>query len=126
MKQYIILGVALVIILLLSFWQTNFLKQTSRYILTDIKEIDNSVKREDFEAALIGIKELENTWKSIEHGWDIFGEHDDIEQINEHIHSMKVYAEYEDTEELVNEYTILESVISHVIESEQLNFSNVL
>lgn len=126
MKQYTILGVALLIIFLLNFWQTNFLKQTSRYILTDINEIDSSVKRDDFEAALKGIEELQNTWKSVEAGWDIFGEHDDIEQINEHIASMRVYAKYKDKEELVNEYTILASVINHVIETEELKFSNVL
>jgi len=126
MKQYIILAVAIFIIIVLNFWQTNFLKQTSRYILTDVNEIDNSVKREDYDSVLKGIEELEKTWNSVESGWDIFGEHDDIEQINEHIQSMKVYAKYEDKEELVNEYTLLASVINHIIESEKLNFSNVL
>ena len=126
MKQYIIIGGALAIILLMSLWQANFLKQTSRYILTDINEIDNSVKREDYEAALIAIRELENTWKDVKAGWDIFGEHDDIEQISEHIQSIKVYATYKDKEELVNEYTLLAGIINHVIEAEELNFSNVL
>jgi len=126
MKQYIILAVAIFIIIVLNFWQTNFLKQTSRYILTDVNEIDNSVKREDYDSVLKSIEELEKTWNSVESGWDIFGEHDDIEQINEHIQSMKVYAKYEDKEELVNEYTLLASVINHIIESEKLNFSNVL
>lgn len=126
MKQYIILGVAITIIILLNVWQTNFLKQTSRYILTDINEIDNSIKREDYESVMKGIEELEKTWDNVQSGWDIFGEHDDIEEINEHIHSMRVYAKYQDKEELVNEYTLLANVINHVIETEQLNFSNVL
>lgn len=126
MKQYLIICGALILIILLNFWQSSFLKQTSRYILTDINEIDNSVKRNDYNSVLKGIDELERTWNSIEAGWDIFGEHDDIEQINEHIASMRVYAIYKDTEELVNEYTILASVINHVIETEELNFSNVL
>lgn len=126
MKQYIILGVAITIIILLNVWQTNFLKQTSRYILTDINEIDNSIKREDYESVMKGIEELEKTWDNVQSGWDIFGEHDDIEEINEHIHSMRVYAKYQDKEELVNEYTLLADVINHVIETEQLNFSNVL
>lgn len=126
MKQYIIIGGALAIILLMNFWQASFLKQTSRYILTDINEIDNCVKREDYEAALIAIEGLEKTWEDVKAGWDIFGEHDDIEQISEHIQSIKVYAKYEDKEELANEYTLLIGIINHVIEAEQLNFSNVL
>ncbi len=126
MKQYIILCVALLIIFLLNFWQASFLKQTSKYILTDINEIDISVKRDDYKAALDGINELENTWDSVKSGWDVFGEHNDIEQISEHIYSMRVYAAYQDKEELVNEYTLLKSLINHVIEAEELKFSNVL
>ena len=126
MKQYIILAVAIAIILLLNIWQVNYLKQTSRYILTDINEVENSVKREDFKSALKGAEELEKTWNIVRPGWDIFGEHDDIEKISEHIQSIKVYARYEDKEELVNEYTILQSVINHVIDAEKFSFSNVL
>ena len=126
MKQYIIIIGALSIIFLLSFWQSNYLKQTSRYILTDINEIDSCVKREDYEGALVAIDELEFTWENIKSGWDIFGEHDDIEQISEHIQSIRVYAKYKDKEELVNEYTLLKGIIQHVTQTEQLSFSNVL
>ncbi|MBQ8044048.1 MAG: DUF4363 family protein [Clostridia bacterium] len=126
MKEYIIIGVAIAIILVLNFWQNSYLETTSRYILTDINEIENSVKREDFDSALKGAYELERTWDSVEFGWDIFGEHNDIESITEHIESIKVYAEYKDKEELVNEYTLLENLVNHVIEAEQVNFGNVL
>lgn len=126
MKEYIIICVALAIILALNFWQSTYLKDTSRYLLADINEIDNSVKREDFKAALKGAIALESTWDSVEFGWDIFGEHDDIEQISEHIESIKVYAEYQDREELTNEYILLKNLINHVIETEKISFSNVL
>ena len=126
MKQYIIIGIALLIVILLNYWQVTYLKQTSRYILTDINEIDNRVKREDFKSALQGVEELEKTWNTVKPGWDIFGEHNDIEEIHERIQSMKVYAKYEDKEELVNEYTLLENVIKHVIETDTFNFGNVL
>jgi len=126
MKQYIIIGVAILIILALNFWQSSYLENTSRYILADINEIDNSVQREDFESALKGAYGLEDTWENVKNMWDIFGEHNDIEQISEHIESMKVYAKYQDKEELVNEYYLLQNLINHVVESEELKFGNVL
>lgn len=126
MKQYIIIGVALFIIFILNYWQIGYLKDTSRYLLSDINEIDNSVKRLDFESALKGAIELEKTWKSHQYMWDIFGEHNDVERISEHIESINVYAKYKDKEELVNEYTLLENLINHVVEAEQVNFSNIL
>ena len=126
MKQYIIIGVAMVVILALNFWQASYLKETSRYLLSDINEIDICVKRLDYAAALNAAYELEKTWEDVQHMWDVFGEHNDVEKITEHIKSIKVYAKYEDTEELVNEYTLLENLVNHVVEAEQVNFGNVL
>jgi len=126
MKQYIIIGVAMFIIILLNFWQSSYLKETSMYILADINEIDNNVKRLDFDAALNGAYGLEKTWESVQHIWDIFGEHNDVERVTEHIDSIKVYAKYEDREELVNEYTLLEGLINHIIDAEQVNIGNIL
>ena len=126
MKQYIIIGVAMLIIILLNFWQSSYLKETSMYILADINEIDNSVKRLDFDAALSGSYGLEKTWESVQHIWDIFGEHNDVERVTEHIDSIKVYAKYEDKEELENEYTLLEGLINHIIDAEQVNIGNIL
>lgn len=126
MKQFIIIGVSMFLIIALNFWQASYLKDTSRYLLSDVNEIDNSVKRLDFNAALKGAYELEKTWEDVQHMWDVFGEHNDVERITEHIKSIKVYAEYEDTEELVNEYTLLENLINHVVEADKVNFSNVL
>ena len=126
MKQYIVIGVAILIILALNFWQTSYLKDTSRYLLSDINDIQNSVNRGDFESIVTGANGLEKTWNNVQYMWDVFGEHDDIEKITEHIKSIKVYAKYKNTEEIVNEYTLLESLINHVVEAEQIDFSNVL
>ena len=126
MRQYIIIGVALLLILVLNFWQSSYLEETSAYILSDINEIDNSVKRQDFEAALTGAYGLEETWKNVQHMWDIFGEHNDIERVTEHIESIKVYAKHQDKEELVNEYTLLEGLINHIVDAEKVNLVNIL
>ena len=126
MKPYIILLISILMILLLNMWQVNYLKNTSKYLLADIVDIKNSTKRKDTKDLLEGIDALESTWNNVKDVWDILGEHDDIEKISEHIQSMRVYATYEDIEELVNEYTLLETLIHHVIESEMFSFSNVL
>lgn len=126
MKQGIIIFVALLVIILLNVWQVNYLKDTSKYMLTDINEIDNCVKREDFVSAVKGVEELEKTWNKVKSGWDVFGEHNDIEEMSKHIASMKVYAKHEEKEELINEYILFENLIQHVIESEELKLGNVL
>lgn len=126
MKQIIIIAVALVLIIVLNVWQISYLKNTSKYILTDINDIKNSLNREDFEAVKRGVKELEKTWNMVKSGWDICGQHDDIENINKYIQSMKVYALYEEKINLSNECALFENEINHVIENESISFSNVL
>lgn len=126
MKQGIIIGVALAIILLLNCLQSSYLDKTSKYLLTDINEIKNCIKREDFKGVSSGIEELERNWNIVKDRWDIFCDHDDVKEMTERITSVKVYASYQDIEELVNEYTLLEGLINHIIQAEKLNFSNVL
>lgn len=126
MKQYIILAVSILCIIILNVYQINYLCDTSRYILTDINDIQNSLERKDSKAVKEGIDNLEDTWKKIKNGWDIFGEHDDVEKINEHIASIKVYYEYDEKTDLVNEICVLERLITHVVEAEKLDFGNVL
>ena len=126
MKQYIIISVSVLAILLLNFIQCRYLENTSRYILADIYDIQNSIEREDYDEIKKGVVELENTWNSVRPGWDIFGEHDDIEEISEHIASIKVYAKYNERTELAKENSVLERLINHVLESEKLHIGNVL
>ena len=126
MKQYVIISCALVFVILLNIVQCKYLENTRRYMLADIMDIQNSIDREDYIEAKKGVDELENTWKYIKPGWDIFGEHDDVQNISEHIASMKIYAIYNERTELAKENSVLESLINHVIESERLNISNVL
>lgn len=126
MKQYIIVIVSVIAILLLNFYQISFLNDTKRYVLADLNDIENALNRKDFEGILTSINELENTWRNIEKGWDIFGEHDDVKEINEHIARIKIYAKYNEESELAMEIANLETIINHVVDSENLSFSNVL
>lgn len=125
MKQWIIIIVALSIIILLNFWQCTYLRETGKYLLSDINAIDNFLDLENFELCKNAILELENTWKDVEPTWDTFGEHDDIEKVGESIQSMKVYAKYEKKFELENEYTLLQTRIKNVINTEKFAFKNI-
>ena len=126
MKQVIIVSSVLVLIILLNIYQINFLETTSRYILADLEDIKNGLNRKDFDSVFESTKELKETFKNIEAGWDIFGEHDDVKDINQNISRMIVYAKHKEESDLDMEIANLESLISHVVNAEKLSFSNVL
>lgn len=125
MRQYIILGVAILTVLGLNFWQTRYLRETSEYLLSDAWAIENSIRREDYNSAKQELKALESTWNDVKPGWDIFGEHDDIEQISESLASIRVYIDNKESTEIANENAILMEQIEHVIDSETFKFENV-
>lgn len=126
MKQYVIVILAVVLIILLNIYQINYLESSSRYILSDLEDIKNAINRNDYEEVYLSTTQLKETFKNVESGWDIFGEHDDIKQINEHISRMLVYARYKEESDLAMEIANLETLITHVINAEKLSFSNVL
>ena len=126
MKQYVVVIFSIILIILLNNWQVDYIKKTSKYLLTDIEDVKNYIRMEDYEKAKESIKRLKNTWISVKDVWYIFGSHDDVKYITEHIESMKVYAEYEQKVDLINEYMLLETLITHVNEKEKVTFSNVL
>lgn len=125
MKQWIVIIVSCALILSLNFCQCKYLKSTGNYLLADITDIENALNRKDYVSCSKSILELENTWRSVENIWDIFGEHDDIESVEEAIQSMKVYVANEEDTELANEYTLLETRIKNVINTEKLAFKNI-
>ena len=125
MRQYIILGVAILTVLGLNFWQTRYLRETSEYLLSDVWAIENSIRREDYNSAKQELKALESTWNDVKPGWDIFGEHDDIEQISESLASIRVYIDNKESTEIANENAILMEQIEHVLDSETFKFENV-
>ena len=125
MKQVIVIVLSLTLILSLNFWQCKYLKETGEYLLTDIRDIQNSLARKDYSSCEKSILELENTWKNVSTTWDIFGEHDDIESVEEAIESMKIYVKYEEEVELANEYTKLETRIKNVINTEKIALKNI-
>lgn len=125
MKQVVVIVLSCVLILSLNFWQCKYLKETGEYLLTDIRDIQNSLARKDYSSCEKSILELENTWKNVSTTWDIFGEHDDIESVEEAIESMKIYVKYEEEVELANEYTKLETRIKNVINTEKIALKNI-
>ena len=126
MKQIIIIVISFICIILLDIYQVNFLENTSRYILSDIQDIKNAISRNDLVDASNGVSELEDTWKNLKAGWDIFGEHDEIKEINEHIVKIKVYVEYNEVADAFVEIASLENLILHIVDTESLKISNVL
>lgn len=126
MKQGIIVIFVISLIIFMYFVQINYLTKTGKYLLSDIKELENCIEREDYEKAEEAIEALEDTWDKLKTGWKIFAERENINSIEDKLYGLKSYARYEEQEELAAGANMLYNSIKVAIENEKLTFSNVL
>lgn len=125
MKQWIIIIVAISLIFGFNYWQCTFLKNTSKYILTDINEVKITALRNDETAMKNAVNELHETWKNIKKGWDVFAEHDSVEGIEDSITRIKAHVELGNIKELLVENDVLKEKIERIVDMETFKLVNV-
>ena len=91
MKQWAILIISVIILLLAGFWQICYLEKTARYTLSDIEYVKNAAINGNFKLAKEGAENIEKTWNSIETVWHIFIDSNEIDRIEEHICNIKSF-----------------------------------
>lgn len=125
MKQYVILFCTILLVVALHIFQSMYLEKTSRYVLTDLNDIENAIERNDFETAKSSVKELQSTWVNVRSGWDCFGEHDDVGEIGNNIDNLEVYVIQKQDVDSIIEISDIRHLLSHVMESEKLKICNI-
>jgi len=125
MKQYIILISAIVLIIGLNILQTNYLKKTSEEILDNINNIKVSLNNEEYDLAYNEILDLEKNWESKRNGWDILTEHDDVEEFESCLTSLKEFTRSHNLSESLSENAKLKQRIEHILENESLSFATI-
>lgn len=126
MKQWTILIVCMILILLAGFWQINYLEKTSRYTLSDIEYVKNSAINENFILAKEGIENVEKTWNSVKTVWHIFVDSNEVDKVEEHITQIKSYIDEEDKEEIIVNANELNRVLNYIVKKQEIKIGNIL
>lgn len=125
MKQYIILISAIILIISLNIFQASYLKNTSKELLNRIDNIKTNLDEKDFETAYNEILELEKDWETKRDGWDILTEHDDVEEFESCLASLKAFIKSNTLSESLSEVSKLKQRIEHILENESLSFATI-
>ncbi len=126
MKQWIILIVTLLLLLVCGLWEVNYLNKTSLYALSDIEYSENLVENGNFKLAKEQLNSIDDSWNSIRPVWSIFIDHDEIGKIEERILDFKSNVEAEDKEESIKAAKELKRIFNHVVNKQRVNVSNVI
>ena len=125
MKQYIILISALILVIVCNVFQSRYLQKSSKELLEYINEIKVSLENNNDNDIKFKIQNLENYWKSKKEIWDILTEHDDVEEFESHLASLKVHTSVFEKNESLNEIAFLSQRIKHILENEKVSLGTV-
>ena len=126
MKQWIILIVCVILLLLTGMWQICYLEKTARYTLSDIEYVKNSAINENFDMAKEGIENVEKTWNSVKTVWHMFVDSSEVDKVEEHITQIKSYIDEEDKEEVIVNANELNRVLNYIVKKQQVKIGNIL
>jgi len=124
-KQYIILISALILIIGLNIFQGSYLNKTSKELLNRIENIKTNLDNKAFDTAYNEILELEKDWEAKRAGWDILTEHDDVEEFESCLASLKAFTKSNTLSESLSEVSKLKQRIEHILENEALSFATI-
>ncbi len=124
-RQIFILIVAIGLVVLGGIGETNYLNNSSNFVLADINYTENMLNNKNIEKAKESIKELENSWKNVKDAWNIFVQNDLIDQIDDSLVELKAYINLENYEEsLVYIQKLRENLIT-IVDRQKILCENI-
>ncbi|MDO4283451.1 MAG: DUF4363 family protein [Clostridia bacterium] len=124
-KQIIIFVASLALLIFGGLWEIKYLNETSRYLQTDIDYVRYEVENDNFDGAKEQIEELKRTWNNVSDVWDIFVNHDRIDDIEEAFENLKADVELKDKNSSIKSSMVLKSIVSQIVDKHKFSFKHI-
>ena len=125
-KQVIILILSLLLLISGGIYETRYLENTSRYIKTDVDYVKSAIEQSNMDLAKERVKTLGSTWGSVEKVWNIFVNHERIDDLEEKLAMLKINIELKNEEESLRSSMILKEIVDEIVDKQRLTFEHVL
>lgn len=125
-KQIIILVVSLILLIYCGIWELNYLDKTSMYLKSDINNIRNLVQNDNFDMALKGYENMQNTWDDMTRLWNIFVNHERIDYLEETMIVLKANLDIQEKDEAIELTDKLERIVTQIVDKQKPTFEHVL
>lgn len=124
-KQILIFIVSIALLIFGGIWELKYLNNTSRYLQTDIDYVRYELENNNFEGAKNQIVELKNTWYDVSDVWNIFVNHDRIDDLEEAIETLSANVELKNKEEGIKSSIILKAIVTQIVDKQKFSFEHV-
>lgn len=126
MKQTVIMIICVLVILIGGVSEIKYLEKSSTYIKYDMEYIENAVKNHNYELAREQMDNTLNLWIEVRNMWGMFVMHDEIDDIDDAIVSLKEYISYENEEECLVTIAKIKNSLEHSVRMQIINLDNII
>lgn len=125
-KQILTLIIALGILIFSGVWEINYLENSSKYLMGDIDNTINYINQEKFDMAKVANKNVINTWKNMKFVWNIFVNHERVDDLEEALVDIESYIEFENKEESISSANKSKRIINQIVEKQKFTPEHIL
>lgn len=125
-KQILTLIIALGILIFSGIWEINYLENSSKYLMGDIDNTINYINQEKFNMAKVANKNVISTWKNMKFVWNIFVNHERVDDLEEALVDIESYIEFENKEESISSANKSKRIINQIVEKQKFTPEHIL
>ena len=125
-KQILNLILALWILIFSGIWEINYLENSSKYLMGDIDNTINYINQEKFDMAKVANKNVISTWKNMKFVWNIFVNHERVDDLEEALVDIESYIEFENKEESISSANKSKRIINQIVEKQKFTPEHIL
>ena len=126
MKQVGVMIICIIIVAVSGICEIKYLNKSSIYLMSDIEYIKNAINNNNYDLASEQSKATYDSWVNIKKIWNIFINHEEIDDIENSMIDLKEYIEFENKEECLVAIEKIKSELDHTIKRQQLRIDNIL
>lgn len=125
-KQIAILIISLFLLIFGGIWEIKYLERTSRYLASEVEYTKNAIENNNFELADKQMESMQNTWGDMNIVWNIFINHDRIDDLEEAIEDLDSYIYLKQDKEAINAADRLNKIIYQIVDKQKFSFEHIL
>lgn len=126
MKQVVVMIICVVIVVAGGICEIKYLNKSSLYLMSDIEYIQNAISNDNYELAINQSESTYNSWNDIKKIWNIFVNHEEIDDIETAMIDLKEHLKFQNKEECLVAIEKIKSDLEHTVKRQKISIDNIL
>ena len=126
MKQAGVMIICIILVVVSGICEVKYLNKSALYLRSDIEYIQNAINNDNYNIASTQSKAAYNSWSEMKKIWNIFINHEEIDDIENSMIDLKERIEFQNKEECLVAIEKIKSELEHTVKRQELRIDNIL